>query len=634
MRVTLRNCDNDALLDATYTFPRGSVSSSSGSGSGSSGGIEIINAEYLDEINQQQLDSITYGGNGEVNTGLGFGNVNNELGYYSFRVLPNYLPGNFYVVFEAPEGYRLTSGSGEYWEVQEAGLNDVVQPVLEAAWNNKKSSSSGNDDSNTRYLQENNGNDADDNDSNNNNNNNNNNTAITNSNFTIPIIPGTPDTIKLDPINHSGYYARSKGCIYIKESPTTISNINYGLTKDSWPLHSFQYASFVIIIEFFAPARRRGLQINSLECRKYQKLKGEGVDIEDIWGCETPLDTGGGKQFDFADLNIEQGDLITNTLKDFLVSRASRVWSIRSVHLAWQDVIEFDTDNNDGSSQNQQLAQLELGIRIRAEFQNDKAKVQDLADVIMGSIDANPTTLLSTMKANVNVMPPFFRLAGGLTMRRRMWKPTTPPPTPVPRVDVLRPVDTSQEVDPPTPPVSQGIGGGQLLMIIGIVVGVGVVPIFLAIAAGVYVWRTRVLQQQDERPRRPGMQKQKGSRLNIDEDDYNDDSSDSLSSRWYSDYEGSDRSDDDESDFAAEDSFGDFDDTGPPNLNNMRESMRQSVKSSAQNSSTRSSFQGQRSSGQRASMRGSMRDSTRSSARSSVRSSARSSMNSGAPPIV
>lgn len=220
-------------------------------------------------------------------------------------------------------------------------------------------------------------------------------------------------------------------------------------------------------------------------------------------------------------------------------------------------------------------------------------------------------------------------------MRRRMWKPTTPPPTPVPRVDVLRPVDTLQEVDPPTPPVSQGIGGGQLLMIIGIVVGVGVVPIFLAIAAGVYVWRTRVLQQQDERPRRPGMQKQKGSRLNIDEDDYNDDSSDSLSSRWYSDYEGSDRSDDDDlSDFAAEDSFGDFDDTGPPNLNNMRESMRQSVKSSAQNSSTRSSFQSQRSSGQRASMRGSMRDSTRSSARSSMRSSARSSMNSGAPPIV
>ena len=63
-------------------------------------------------------------------------------------------------------------------------------------------------------------------------------------------------------------------------------------------------------------------------------------------------------------------------------------------------------------------------------------------------------------------------------------------------------------------------------------------------------------------------------------DDYDDD--DSLSSRWYSDYEGSDGGEDDLggeneldlTDYAEEDSFGDFDVGHIPNLTAMRESMR------------------------------------------------------------
>ncbi|KAK1747498.1 hypothetical protein QTG54_001461 [Skeletonema marinoi] len=147
----------------------------------------------------------------------------------------------------------------------------------------------------------------------------------------------------------------------------------------------FQYASFVMMIDFFAPVRRRELQkVDSLECRKYQKLKGEGVDIEDIWGCETPLDIGGGKQYEFTELNIEQADLVINSVTDFLLLRAPRAWSIKSVHLAWQEVVEYNTNdgrrrlknnnNTDRALQNQQLAQLELGIRVRAEFQSDKAR--------------------------------------------------------------------------------------------------------------------------------------------------------------------------------------------------------------------------------------------------------------------
>jgi len=689
MRVTLRKCETDELVGVTYTFPRtlASGANSESSSSAAGGGIAIVHADYLSENYQQQLDTITYGGGGGgggngqgVDTELGFGNVNNELGYYSFRVLPSYLPGNFYVVFEAPEGYRLSSGSGDYWEVHEAALNDAVQPVMEATWNKKNSSSGSSSSSssssesesgrNGRYLQVNYGNNDTENNGSDNNNINNNTTTNNYSNFTIPIIPSIPDKLKLDPINHSGYYARSKGCIFIKESPKTVPNNNYGLTKDSWPLISFQYASFVVIIEFFAPVRRRGLQhVDSLECRKYQKLKGEGVEVEDIWGCETPLDIGGGKQFDFTLLTVEQCDFVVNTLRDFLISRASRVWSITNVHLAYQDVIQFNTtdrrrleessssssslrgdnllyeqdiddnnNNNNRALQNQQLAQLELGIRVRAEIQSDKAKTQDLTDVLMSSIGANPTAVLSTMKANVNVMPPYFRVAGGLTIRRILWKPT-PSPTPAPSVDVMQTGDAFPipAVNPPTQP-SQEIGGGQMMMIIGIVAALVVVVVAgIGTIVGMYMWRKRQ-RQKDGKTKGPGiqganarlgLQKQKGFRFNIsdDEEDYDDD--DSLSSRWYSDYEGSDRDDDESSDYVAEDSFGAFDETGPPNLNNlkgMRESMRQSVKSSALNSSRRSSFQSQSSSGGRGSVRGSMRGSMQSSAKSSMRSSVKSSM--------
>eukprot|EP00984_Skeletonema_dohrnii_P022364 scaffold11495_cov88-Skeletonema_dohrnii-CCMP3373.AAC.1 len=115
MKVTLRNCANDALLGVTYTFPRQSSTVNSGGGgeSGVSGGVQIVDTDYLAEITQQQQFNLN---GGDISSELGFGNVNTDLGYYSFRVLPNLLPGNFYVVFEAPEGYRLTAGSGMYWE--------------------------------------------------------------------------------------------------------------------------------------------------------------------------------------------------------------------------------------------------------------------------------------------------------------------------------------------------------------------------------------------------------------------------------------------------------------------------------------------------------------------------------------
>jgi len=254
---------------------------------------------------------------------------------------------------------------------------------------------------------------------------------------------------------------------------------------------------------------------------------------------------------------------------------------------------------------------LELGIRIRAEFESDKAKTQDLADVVMASIDANPTTLLSTMKANVNVMPPYFRLAGGLSLRRIAWKPPTPSPTPVPKIDVFPGGDTLI-VDPPTSPPVPEIGRGQMMMIIGIVTALVLLFAGAGIAVGVYMWRKRKAEILERK------------RQGMPFDGYDDE--DSLSSRWYSDYEGSDRGEDevdDLTDYAEEDSFGDFD---PTKLESMRESMRASFKASQQNKSMRSSFQSQRSGSQRESMRDSMQSSARSSMRS--QSSARLSMQS------
>lgn len=416
--------------------------------------------------------------------------------------------------------------------------------------------------------------------------------------------------------------------------------------------------------------------MDSLECRKYQKLKGEGVEVEDIWGCETPLDVGGGKQFDFAQLTIEQGDYVISTIADYLTSRASRAWTVKDVSLAWQDVVEFNIDDDrrldespssssslrgeqimlhdqhdnihNRSLQNQQLAQLELGIRVRAEFQSDKAKTQDLADVLMSSIEANPTALLSTLKANVNIMPPYFRIAGALQMRRIMWKPTTPPPTPVPRVDILGFVEDTAELDASSSSATPSIGDGQMYMIIGIVLAL-VVFLVAGIGLAVYMYvRRKHLPPKGARSRRAslqannrraGLQRERGGRLNVDDDSDFYDDEDSLSSRWYSDYDGSDRDsrlyDDDDLSEEDEDSFGAFEALPPhPRAGNVRHSMRQSMKSSTQNKSMRASFQSQSGNGQRSSMRNSMRGSVkgsmRSSMRSSMQSSARSSMRSSA----
>ena len=312
MRVTLRDCNTNKLLGVTYTFPRSF-------GSGGEGGIEVVDSSYIETVQMQQVENSGY--SNLANDGLGIGNTEGRLGYYSFRILPFQIPGEFYVVFESPEGYRLSGGSGDYWEVYKHALNDNVQPVMEAFWEGAEN----------RRLQLDVGSAFNDTTT----------SVQTAESAQYDNTPGNMRPAKpKDPINYSGYYATSK-CLTLNKSPTRITRIDAGLSEDPWPILPFQYASLVVTIRFYAPIGRkrryeRKLQnVLSLECRRYEKLKSEGIEVEDIWGCETGGSTGSGVQIvDFKELTLPEGDLVATSIKDFLTNRVGRAWTIKSVSIA------------------------------------------------------------------------------------------------------------------------------------------------------------------------------------------------------------------------------------------------------------------------------------------------------------
>jgi len=148
------------------------------------------------------------------------------------------IPGQFYVVFESPEDYRFSGGSGDYWEVYEAARSDPVQPSMEAPWREKSPLPQDRRGRRRRrrrrrgrrrnlQLQA-------------------NATAaigVLNSTDPAPPADGLPRRPE-DPINYSGYYARSR-CLLMTKSPPTITNVDAGLAPDSWPLVPHQYASLV-----------------------------------------------------------------------------------------------------------------------------------------------------------------------------------------------------------------------------------------------------------------------------------------------------------------------------------------------------------------------------------------------------
>jgi len=446
MKVTLRECQTDKLLGITYTFPQ-----TFGSGEG---GVQIVESSYIDQIQAQEAENTGFNNLG--NDGLGIGNDDRELGYYSFRILPFQLPGDFYVVFESPAGYRLSGGSGSYWEVYEAALYDAVQPSKDASWLESKKEK----DPSDGELQKTNETATED--------------VIqtgesSSQSSSSQTVSNPMEQRPKGPINHSGYYARSN-CISIQSSPTRIGKIDAGFTQDSWPLLPYQYASLVVTVHFYStatapPNRRRNdrRRLNdSLECRKYEKLKSDGVEVEDIWGCEgAPVGgAGAGAITEIEELTEEEADMIASTLKEFLDARISRAWAVKFVAVAHQEVImtasndEVGDEEEGGSDddrrklgssfppphhamttttttstakrqrsrglqRNSEIGVLELGFRIRAEYNIDKSE-EDLGDLVGSSMLYGGEIFLSRLKG---IMSTYFKAAGIVTVRDILWKP-------------------------------------------------------------------------------------------------------------------------------------------------------------------------------------------------------------------
>lgn len=499
MKVTLRECGSDELLGVTYTFPR-----SFGLGTGSSGEVDVVDSTYIDSVQDLEAESAGYGGVSGASGLLGLGNDDMELGYYSFRVLANQLPGKFYVVFESPEGYALSGGSGEYWEVYESAEYDLVQPVLEANWLVERDD----EDRRVRHLQD--GGDGDDGDD-----------------------DLHPSQKPRGPVNHSGYYARSS-CLSIEQSPMRISDINAGLAREPWPMSPYQYASLVATIKFYAfdfrrgrgtrrRRRRRGQQalvVDSLECRRYQKLKSEGAVVSDLWGCETAAKDGPDVDLiGFEELTLEEADLVTDVLMEFLGSRLSRAWTVKLVSVAHQEMNvldssgeseegaggeedgggDSDSDSNrlrrrrrelrsdadspasaaDRSLQaNQNIADLTLGLRIRGEYRNTPRGT--LQEAVMSAIRVGEDDLLSMLKTTI--LNDYFIYAGGIVVRDVLWQPD-------PRAEDNKVVDYASAAENPEGQENDERGGG---MSAGAIAGAVIGSLaFVGIIVGLLVYRRR-----------------------------------------------------------------------------------------------------------------------------------------------
>ena len=416
-KVTLRECGSDRLMGVTYTFPR----ASGGGGDASAGrvnpggeqSVEIVGADYLEAINQQKENSLSYGGAAVADDRLGIGNTDGKIGYYSFRVLPHQIPGDFYIVFEAPRGYRLSAGSGLDWEVHRTSY-DTVQPLMDKEWERNQERSLQESNQEERFLQVLNG------------------TLVVDKELVYPPNDAEP-VIPSQPTSFSGLYARSRDCFSIQKSPTHLINVDVGLTKDTWPLVPYQYASFVVVIKFYATEQRR-LQKVSVECRKFQKLKSEGIPVDDLWGC---TDQGKSKEneYNFEKLNLAQGSAVATAMRDFLQSRIARVWTVKNVGLTHQEMIMLKSGNSDDGNRRNlglgnirrdqtitHISNLELGFRVRAEYTLASLKSKELTDVVTDLVEGNTDGFLSGVKA-ITDLPTYFRMAGSMDVRDVLWKP-------------------------------------------------------------------------------------------------------------------------------------------------------------------------------------------------------------------
>ena len=656
MKVYLRQCRTGELVGVTYTYPRsgsaavaGDAGSAGSAGSSFSGGaldgnggtiigsagdgVQILGTEYLSSIQSDQTNLID-GGINAGSTVVGGTNANNEngaIGYYQFVILPFQIPGKFHVVFEAPKGMRITTGSGDYWEVYEENLYDDLFPLMEkpevknrnlqnnndggGTSSNGGSNSTaaaaaagitdGNNNTTTNTVLDSNSNNTTTNTIYNNNNNDSNNNNP-DSNDINNINNNNTETIDMGPIRHSGYYARSRECFSIQKSPTRFVDIDAGFTLERWPLKPFQYASMVVTVQFYNPdnsrtrrrTRRRTisseskggrrnqnqnrnkknkkerndngdgnrkLQGNLLQCREYQKLKGEGVEVEDVWGCEKPLE----QQYEFLELTMEQGEQVVNGLQEFLATRLGRGVVLKNVGLAHQkmevlgqrrrlvldndyfgeeeeeDDYDFGNDNEEWSfdldedeeieenqrgwnwlfngllgqrrntienlsqddenyrlrggsfsnietdhdvvsnrelNVNKEIALLEMGFRIRAEYESMSQTSVDIQDVAIKSIQSGALEFLGILKAN-QVTAEYFKYAGGVLVRKILAVPEVVEVVEKEVVEVVEPIVIEE---------GGGLSGFLLIMVIS-----GSVVFTILVGMAAYVWHLKRIRNKD-----------------------------------------------------------------------------------------------------------------------------------------
>jgi len=468
------------------------------------------------------------------------------LGYYRFHILPHHVPGEYYVAFEAPPGYRITGGSGEDWEVYRSALYDKVLPVptTEAPWLPPAAAAA------AAVVGENNSNSTPA-------------AAATTTATTTTSVDRGDGGIE-GPIAHSGRYAASR-CFDVRSSPTRIGRVDAGLARDDGPspnlLVPHQYASLVVVVRFYVAdyrrRRHRDLQLFALECREYEKAKSEGIYVEDVWGCEGGAGGSTASSSELPVLSLEEGDLVASAFREFLDSRLDRAWTVKVVSLAYQEVgtsSGYDEDD-DGSRSgpgggggsrvlaSREYANLLLGFRVRAEYPPDLVGGgADLADVVIGAVRAGSDSLLAGFRRSVPTYA-YFSSAGAADVRATLRTPEDDVASSANATDGGGANDTASSGATERPEAANNSRVGTA---VGVVSSVAVLALVAIIAVAVFVFRRR-RRRGDEGRYGSSMGKKATSAVvvnNRDEDssgyyssDHDDvhDDGDDLSSRFYSD---------------------------------------------------------------------------------------------------
>ncbi|KAL3809209.1 hypothetical protein ACHAXA_005416 [Cyclostephanos tholiformis] len=341
-----------------------------------------------------------------------------------------------------------------------------------------------------------------------------------------------------------------------------ITGVDVGLYKDDRrPLRPHQYASPIVIVKFYAEVAeenggngvgggtgRRNLQqvggsfgVDSLECRRYEKMKAEGIFVVDIWGCE---EQGPSEDIvNLEELSMTEADLIASFFREFLDSRIDRVWTIEVVSLAYQEIRAIDGNGAGGGGAarrlidsssppsripderalaNREVAELLLGFRVRAEYSYDQGGM-DLSENIIDAVRGGADFFLSELKKRVPTYA-HISFAGAVDVRAILQPPNAG--FPIANATGIGSNDTQNNVEAPPPETS--------ISQIGTAIGVSFVVLLVSIVAivvGLFIFRRRKNESKD------GINSRKATMAiaNREYSSDNDDDGDDLSSRFFSD---------------------------------------------------------------------------------------------------